>query len=300
MPSWRLHWLIADILGYGRDELVERLIDAGPLHDIGISVVKEPYPPYMTEGGARRHKLARNAKQVLQKLASKPHLFYLHHALDDLFERVKSSRLLGIELDPDTVLRGIRIDLHDIRLRILGSMRISFPLPPSNLFENLHKHFKEITNVLSDEAMEKLNKRLEFERRINWSEFVHQVIERMTPRAKKYFNGVSRIYHVEKAISMTETYLLNTTRFYVAVEASKRSRFYDYVAVYGGSLRKFYTNISTLVTEALAQVIMELGLQQEQELMKSLENSWRRMEELIEEAEKLINNAIKNIIINNA
>jgi len=300
MPSWRLHWLVADLLSYGRDELVERLIDAGPLHDIGVSVVKEPTAPYTTEGGARRHRLAREAKNVLRRLASRPHLFYLHHALDDLFERVKSSKLLGVKLDPDSVLRGIRIDLYDIHLRIVDVVRIDFPSPPESLFKNLHERFDEVINILSSEAVEKLGKRLEWESRTEWSEFVHRVIERVAPRARRYFKRMSRIYHVEKAIDAAKDYLLGMTFFHMAVEASKRSRFYDYVAVYGGSLRKFYTNIHMLVTEPLAQVVIELGLQQKRKLMERLGESWAQMGELIEEAEKLIESTAKIIPINNA
>ena len=213
MPSWRLHWLVADLLSYGRDELVERLIDAGPLHDIGVSVVKEPTAPYTTEGGARRHRLAREAKNVLRRLASRPHLFYLHHALDDLFERVKSSKLLGVKLDPDSVLRGIRIDLYDIHLRIVDVVRIDFPSPPESLFKNLHERFDEVINILSSEAVEKLEKRLEWESRTKWSEFVHRVIERVAPRARRYFKRMSRIYHVEKAIDAAKDYLLGMTFF---------------------------------------------------------------------------------------
>ena len=237
MPSWKTHWAVAKLLGYEPCEEVERLVDGKPLHDLGITVVREPLEPLETSGAVKRKRMFDEALRALNSLRSRHRLFYLHHAIDDLFERTKSSIIVGRELQRNAVIHGIRIDLEDIHSRIEKELRIDFPSPPDELFERLYQKFDDVVKLLIDEAKEKVRVRLRYENCIPWVKAVRNCVTKHIKSVENHIKGCSRYWRPEKVFSMAKEYLLGRACFCIAIEAAKRSRFYDYALVYGAPLR---------------------------------------------------------------
>lgn len=94
MPSWAVHSKVAEMLGISAEDAdaVNRLIDAGILHDIGrrlpnLGLLDSYYLKIRLQSGEKQLRII-NTQYTLSR-PGKNDAFFLHHALDLLSLRVQ-------------------------------------------------------------------------------------------------------------------------------------------------------------------------------------------------------------------
>jgi hypothetical protein len=153
LPSHSVHRLLAQKylgLSPGFVSEIDRLIDLGPVHDIGRMVPRRP-PAYLDviEQGVeeklrvlKRHKRVRETLKTLLRDVDSARAFFFHHGLDILGYRVASAIALGLDLGKvcGDLVEGTMFDLElvaaksdgkhvfekvvdDLRRALLGSCR---------------------------------------------------------------------------------------------------------------------------------------------------------------------------------
>ena len=139
MPSHDIHRLLSmkylSVPGYVVTE-VDRLIDLGPVHDIGRRRPGKPpaYLEIVEQGDVEKLyqvRLREKAARVLTGICEdevKAKVFFFHHALDILAQRLSSAIVLGLELRKACrdLVEGVLCDLSEVEVN-LRKMGIACP-----------------------------------------------------------------------------------------------------------------------------------------------------------------------------
>jgi hypothetical protein len=142
----------------------------------------------------------------------------------------------------------------------------------------------------------KARKRLDTETSTSWDSVVRDYCYIKHVRAtRNYIKNLMHLWSPEALLYHAEDYLYGRALFCVSVEATKRGRFYDYVAVRGGSLRAFYENAKKLPHLARFEVIGVLRVPREA-VDRAMLSALEETRKLIREAEAIVREPVNDII----
>lgn len=252
MPSWEVHGIIAEMLGFDRasSKIVDELIDdKSYVHDLGrktpkLSLKMEFFDPESFL------KVSDSLKSKLSKLATYPDLFYLHHALDLLSLRMASAILIGCDIKSkkDCVMTGVEFDLKGLynNIKKVVEGRLHSTIIPiykgKELMERLRSNFEKIVDLpefLDWVKMNLVDPRIE-EEKVELDQAVKSLYDELYKR-KERWTPVSYLAVPPTLKSLpvsAEVVSDDKTRYFIGSLfqginklAARRSRLFDYVFV---------------------------------------------------------------------